>query len=133
MDSVGPALAGLAFVAAMTRVPEPARLRLNAVLVIGVSSAYLSGGFGLWELVYPAAVSVVGYRAMFSYRFIGVGWLMHSAWDLAHHLWGNPLWPFMATSSWGCMIFDAVIGLWFVSGLGLRLPRFSPARQKVRV
>ena len=27
---------------------------------------------------------------------------MHAAWDLAHHFWGNPIWPFMPASSWGC-------------------------------
>jgi len=41
---------------------------------------------------------------------------MHAAWDLAHHLWGNPIWPFMPTSSWGCMIFDSLIALWFLAG-----------------
>jgi Family of unknown function (DUF6010) len=41
---------------------------------------------------------------------------MHAAWDLAHHLWGNPIWPFMPTSSWGCMIFDSLIALWFFAG-----------------
>ncbi len=129
MDSAGPALGGLVFVGLMSRVPEPLRLRLNAVLAIGVCGAYLSGGgFGPWELVYPVALTPIAYRSMASYRFIGIGWLLHSCWDLAHHLFGNPLWPFMATSSWGCMIFDAVIGLWFLSGVGLRLPRIEPRR-----
>jgi len=41
---------------------------------------------------------------------------MHAAGDLAHHLWGIPLWPFMPTSSWGCMIFDAIIAIWFLAG-----------------
>jgi len=29
---------------------------------------------------------------------------------------GNPIWPFMPTSSWGCMIFDSLIALWFLAG-----------------
>jgi hypothetical protein len=32
--------------------------------------------------------------------------------DILHHLWGNPIWPFMATSSWGCLIFDSLIATW---------------------
>ena len=48
--------------------------------------------------------------------FIGLAWLMHAAWDLAHHLWGNPIWPFMPTSSFGCMIFDTLIAIWFLAG-----------------
>lgn len=115
MASVGPALAAGVFVAAMTRVPEPMRHRLNALGVVGVSTAYLSGGFGVWELAYPALLTPVAYFGLRSYRFIGAGWLMHSAWDLAHHLFGNPLWPFMPSSSWGCMIFDALIAVWFVT------------------
>ena len=48
--------------------------------------------------------------------FIGIEWLMHSTWDIAHHLYGSPIWPFMPTSSFGCMIFDAVIAIWFIAG-----------------
>ena len=55
-------------------------------------------------------------RPTFDPLFVGIAWLMHSCWDIAHHLWGNPLWPFMPTSSFGCMIFDAMIAIWFISG-----------------
>jgi hypothetical protein len=41
---------------------------------------------------------------------------MHSAWDVVHHFWGNPIWPFMPTSSFGCMIFDALVAIWFLAG-----------------
>jgi hypothetical protein len=46
---------------------------------------------------------------------------MHAVWDILHHLWGNPIWPFMATSSFGCMIFDALIACWFVAGAPSRI------------
>ena len=77
---------------------------------------YLSGGFGLWELIYPVIGVAVGFRALRSYRWIGAGWLIHACWDIAHHLWGNPIWPFMPTSSFGCFVFDSLIAVWFVSG-----------------
>jgi uncharacterized protein DUF6010 len=77
---------------------------------------YLSGGFGPWELLYPAIAAPVAYLGLRSHRFIGIAWLMHSCWDLAHHVWGNPIWPFMPTSSFGCMIFDALIAVWFLAG-----------------
>ena len=32
------------------------------------------------------------------------------------HLWGSPIWPFMPTSSFGCMIFDTLIAIWFLAG-----------------
>jgi hypothetical protein len=54
---------------------------------------------------------------------------MHSALDLAHHLWGNPIWPFMRTSSWGCMIFDAIITIWFLVGAPPLIGRRDPTSQ----
>ena len=116
MDYVGPAIAAVVFVLVMSLVKEPTRRTLNAILVAGASGVYLSGGFGLWELVYPAIATPVAYRGLHSYRFIGLAWFMHSGWDLMHHLWGNPIWPFRPASSLGCMIFDALIAAWFVAG-----------------
>ncbi|HEX7796426.1 MAG TPA: DUF6010 family protein [Vicinamibacterales bacterium] len=116
MDVLGPAIGACVFVLAMSRVREPTRRTLNAVIVAGASGVYLSGGFGVWEVVYPVVVTPVVYRALNSYRYIGVAWLMHAAWDLPHHLWGNPIWPFMPTSSFGCFMFDSLIAVWFVAG-----------------
>lgn len=116
MDYVGPALGAVGFVALMSLVKEPVRQRFNVLLVAGACGVYLSGGFGPWELLYPAVASLVVYRGLTAYGHVGIAWLMHSAWDLAHHLYGNPIWPFMPTSSFGCMIFDAGIALWFIAG-----------------
>ena len=116
MDYVGPALGALIFVVVMSLVREPARRTFNAILVAGAGGVYLSGGFGLWELIYPVIVTPVAYLGLRSYKFIGIAWLLHSAWDIAHHFWGNPIWPFMPTSSFGCMIFDALIAVWFLAG-----------------
>jgi len=116
MDVVGPAIGACAFVLIMSFVREPTRRTLNAVIVAGASGVYLSGGFGIWELVYPAVVTPVVYRALRSYRYLAVAWLMHAAWDLTHHAWGNPILPFMQTSSFGCFVFDSVIAVWFLAG-----------------
>ncbi|MGV3619372.1 MAG: DUF6010 family protein [Archangium sp.] len=123
MASVGPALAAVVFVLAMSRVPEPLRLKVNGAAVMGASGLYVSGGgFGVWELVYCAVAAFVGYRALTSYRFIALGWFMHAGWDLVHHVWGNPLWSFMPTSSWGCVIFDSLIACWLLSLASPRSP-----------
>src|SRR5262245_57264770 len=116
MDYVGPRLGALVFVVAMSLVAEPSRRTLNAIILAGASGAYLSGGFGLWELTYPVIGVAIAYQGLRSYRLIAVGWLMHACWDLAHHLWGNPIWPFMPTSAFGCMILDSAIALWFLAG-----------------
>jgi hypothetical protein len=127
VDSYGPAIGALCFVLIMSRVPEPMRRTLNAVLVAGTCGAYLNGGFGIWELIYPLLATPVVYLALRSHRFIGVAWLMHAAWDLPHHLWGNPIWPFMPTSSWGCLIFDTLIAIWFLAGAPTLIGRGVPA------
>jgi hypothetical protein len=116
VNYIGPVIGAILFVLAMSLLKEPVRQKLNVVLVAGAGGAYLSGGFGLWELVYPVIATPVVYAGLRSYRFIGLAWLMHAAWDLPHHLWGNPIWPFMPTSSLGCMIFDSLIAIWFLVG-----------------
>ena len=115
-DYVGPAFGALLFVAVMSLVAEPTRRTLNTIILAGASGVYLSGGFGLWELTYPVIGTAIAFRALGSYRWIGVGWLIHAGWDIAHHLWGNPIWPFMPSSAFGCMIFDSMIAPWFLAG-----------------
>jgi hypothetical protein len=117
MDVVGPIIGAAVFIAVMSIVREPTRRTLNAVIVAGAGGAYLSGGgFGPWEIIYPVVATPVAFLGLDSYAFIGIAWLMHSTWDIAHHLFGNPIWPFMPTSSFGCMIFDALIAIWFMTG-----------------
>jgi hypothetical protein len=128
MDYIGPAIGAGVFVLIMSPVREPERRTFNAVLVAGASGVYMSGGFGIWELIYPVLVTPVVYLGLRSYRFIGLAWLMHAAWDLPHHLWGHPIWPFMATSSFGCVIFDTLIAIWFLAGAPSFVARASLAQ-----
>jgi hypothetical protein len=115
MDCVGPAVGAVVFVFMMSLVREPTRRTLNALVVAGACGVYLNGGFGLWELPFPLIAMPVAYRGLSSHRSIGVAWLLHAAWDLPHHIWGNPLWPFMPTSSFGCFVFDTLIAVWFLA------------------
>jgi Family of unknown function (DUF6010) len=130
MDYFGPAISAVLFVLIMSFVPEPARLRFNAIFAAGAVGAYLNGGFGVWELLYPTFATPVVYLGLRSYRYIGLAWLMHAAWDLPHHLWGNPIWPFMRTSSFGCMIFDSLIAVWFIAGAPSFIVRRSLAPRR---
>ena len=131
MDYFGPAISAVHHVLNKSLEPEPARLRDNALLAAGAVGAYLNGGFGVWELLYPALATPVVYFGLRSHRYIGVAWLMHAAWDLPHHLWGNPIWPFMRTSSFGCMIFDTLIAVWFLAGAPSLIAGRSPASRQV--
>jgi hypothetical protein len=113
---VGPLVAAVAFVCIMSFVYEPTRRQLNAILAAGAVGAYLSGGFGVWELAYLAVATPIVYLGLRSHRYIGIAWLMHACWDIAHHLYGNPIWPFLPRSSFGCLIFDSAIAVWFLAG-----------------
>jgi hypothetical protein len=113
LDTIGPALGAATFIAVMSRIREPERLTFNALFVTGASAAYVAGGLGAWELLFPALLLPVNWLARSSYRAIAVAWWLHAAWDLVHHLWAQPIWPFMETSSWGCVIFDSLIAAWF--------------------
>lgn len=132
MNVLGPAAATCVFVLLMALVREPARRTLNAMIVAGASGGYLSGGFGVWELVYPVLVTPVIYRALQSHRYIGIAWLMYAAWDLPHRLWRSPVWPFMRTSSLGCAVFDSLIAIWSLAGapgIARRADGLLPARR----
>jgi len=126
----GPVVGGLVFVLLMSLLKEPTRRNFNAIFAGGAMGAYISGGLGLWELPFAAVGSVVAYQGLRSHRFIGLAWLMHSAWDLVHHFFGKPIWPLMETSSFGCCIFDAVIAAWFIAGapsaIAVTLARLAP-------
>src|SRR5262245_39528853 len=50
LDYLGPALAGLVFIAVMSLLKEPTRRIYNAVFAAGASGVYMSGGFGGWEV-----------------------------------------------------------------------------------
>ena len=128
-DALFPALQALVFIAVMSLVREPARQRFNAIFVAGAGAAYLNGGLGLWEFPFIAVATAVAYLGLSSYRFIGIAWLLHTAWDVVHHLWGNPIWPWQPLSSFGCAVLDAIIALWFLAGAP---SVFALARRRAR-
>ncbi|WP_250550604.1 DUF6010 family protein [Pseudonocardia sp. H11422] len=113
---IAPILIGLAYVALNSLVRVEHRRPLNAVMVAGAGAAYLSGGFGVWELLFTAAMTYAAFRGLHSWRWIGVAWLLHTAWDVLHHLYGEPILPFAAHSSLGCAICDPVIAVWCFAG-----------------
>jgi hypothetical protein len=112
-----PVLIAIVFILLASLIKEPNRRSFMAILVAGAGAAYLSGGgFGKWELVFCTVMAICAYQGLRSYRFIGIGWLLHTAWDILHHLYGNPLLPFDVTSSLGCAICDPVIAAWCFAG-----------------
>src|SRR5262245_53391739 len=116
MNIVIPILVGLLYVFVCSFFKEPNRRNFNAIMIAGAGAAYLGGGLGVWEFAFTATVTFLAYHGLRSYIFIGVGWLLHTGWDVMHHLYGNPIIPFIPTSSFGCAICDPVIALWCFAG-----------------
>ena len=116
LQVLGPILIGLLFIAAASLFREPNRKQFMAVMVAGAGAAYLNGGFGKWEFVFTAVATYFAYQGLRSYRFIGAGWLLHTGWDILHHLYGNPIVPFAPGSSLGCALCDPVIAIWCFAG-----------------
>src|SRR5262245_38920477 len=112
-----PIVIGLVYVGLSSLLAEPGRRRFNALMIAGAGGAYLSGGaLSPWELVFAAVLVFVAYQDLKSGPFIGIGWLLHTAWDVVHHLKGQPILPFFHDSSFGCALCDPVIALWAFGG-----------------
>lgn len=106
----------LVWIAAFSLLREPMRHKLSAIMIAGAGAAYLSGGLGLWELVACAAFTAVAYKGLDDYRFIGLGWFMHTCWDLVHLFFGHPIIPFAPDSSAGCAVCDLLLAGWYFLG-----------------
>jgi uncharacterized protein DUF6010 len=122
-----PAMA-IAFIALCSLFQEPNRRHFGAIILAGAGAAYLRGGFGVWEFAFCFLVAFVAFGGLSNYRLIGAGWILHTIWDLLHHLYGNPIVPLIPTSSLGCAICDPVLAVWYFLGapsvfFRLRRPR----------
>ena len=116
LDVVAPVVVAVVYILLVSFIAEPYRREFNAVMIAGAGAAYLNGGLGPWEFVFTAIVTYCAFRGLRSYSFIGIGWLLHTGWDVMHHLYGNPIVPFVPMSSFGCAVCDPVIALWCFAG-----------------
>ena len=113
---IAPLMVALAFIAACSLFKEPNRRSFSAIMSAGAGAAYLNGGLGGWEFAFCAVATFVAYSGLNDYRFLGVGWVLHTVWDVLHHLYGNPIVPFVPSSSAGCAICDLGLALWYFRG-----------------
>ena len=125
MDVVIPIAIGVLYTLLASLLREPNRQHFNAIMIAGAGAAYLNGGLGAWEFAFAAVVTTLAYHGLKSYRLIGVGWVLHTLWDVAHHLYGTPIVPFVPNSSAGCAICDIVIALWCFAGAPSPSERWS--------
>jgi|SRR5579871_682168 len=112
-EMISPLIVAALFIAGCSLLKEPGRRNLSAILVAGAGAAYLNGGLMGWEFAFCAVIACLAYWGLQDYRFIGAAWALHSIWDVVHHLYGNPIVPFVPASSAGCAICDIGLALWY--------------------
>jgi hypothetical protein len=113
---VMPVLIALVVISIFSFVKEPYRQKINALGIAAAGAVYWSGGFGVWEFPFGPLMLFVAYRGLSNYKFIALGWLLHTCWDILHHLYGHPIIVFAPSSSQGCAICDSVLAIWFYMG-----------------
>lgn len=126
MNVLAPVSVGLVYSALNSLVVAEHRRPLNAVVLAGAGAAYLSGGLGPKEILFTTSMTYVAFRGLNSWRWIGAGWLLHTAWDVVHHRHGRQILPFAKDSSLGCALCDPVIAVWCFAGG----PSLSEARHR---
>lgn len=116
LDAIQAVGIAFVFIALASLLKEPTRQSFNAIFVAGAGAAYLNGGLGLWEFAFTGVMTWSAWRGLKDYRWIGIAWLLHTGWDVLHHLYGRPIVYFQPSSSAGCAVTDVLLALWFFAG-----------------
>jgi hypothetical protein len=115
-DALTATLVFLVFSLLASLLAEPRRQQAMAILVAGASGVYFNSGLGTWEYAFAGVVVLVAYGGLHSYAWLGVGWLLHTGWDVLHHFYGTPIIALVPLSSAQCALCDALIAGWFFGG-----------------
>lgn len=113
---LAPLLVATLLIFLISLLKEPGRCKFSGVFLASAGAAYLSGGLGLAEFAFCALITFLAYRGIDNYRYIAIGWMLHTCWDLVHHYYGNPIIVFDPSSSIGCAICDLGLATYYALG-----------------
>ncbi|HWB27580.1 MAG TPA: DUF6010 family protein [Chitinophagaceae bacterium] len=116
MNAVAAIVIAFLFILVMSLVKEPGRQKINAFIIAGAGSVYWNGGLGVWEFAFSTLMLVIAVKGLKHYYFTGIGWLLHTGWDILHHLYGHPIVYLEPSSSAGCAVCDPILAAWFFFG-----------------
>ncbi len=114
--AVGAVIVAVLYIAIFSWVKEPYRQTINALLIAGAGATYWSGGLGFWEFPLGPVMIFLAFRGLRDYRYLALGWLLHTGYDWIHHFWGHPIIPMDPSSSAGCGIADPLLAVWLYFG-----------------
>ena len=113
VNALGAIVIAGVYITLASLVKEPNRQKLNAIVMAGAGAVYWSGGLGIAEFVFGSIMLFIAFKGLTNYYFIVFGWLMHTSWDIVHHLYANPIVYLSPSSSAGCAICDTILATWF--------------------
>jgi len=100
------------FITIFSFVKEPYRQQINALIIAGAGGVYWSSGLGFYEFPLGVIMIFLAYKGMKDYKYLALGWIVHTVYDVLHHYYGNPIIPMAPGSSAGCAICDPVLAIW---------------------
>jgi Family of unknown function (DUF6010) len=104
------------FITLMSLLKEPLRQKINAGLIAVAGGAYINAGLMPFDQLFNVLLVFIAYKGLQNYKFIALGWILHTCWDIVHHFYGNPIDPTMPDSTNVCAFFDPQIAMWFYFG-----------------
>jgi hypothetical protein len=116
MTALGAVMIAGVYITIFSLVKEPNRQIINALIIAGAGATYWSGGLGFYEFPLGIIMIYLAFKGLKDYRFLALGWLVHTVYDILHHLHGNPIVPMSPSSSAGCAICDPILALWLFMG-----------------
>lgn len=113
---IGAIIVAIIYISLFSLVKQENRTKMNAIVLAGAGAAYLSSGLGPLEFAFCTVMTIIAYKGLTRNYMIGIGWLLHTCWDAVHHYYADAIVPMDPTSSFGCMICDPIMAVWFFAG-----------------
>jgi Family of unknown function (DUF6010) len=104
------------FMIIMSLIKEPFRQKINAGLIAVAGGAYINAGLMPFDQLFNVLLVFIAYKGLQDYKFIALGWILHTCWDIVHHFYGNPIDATIPDSTNVCAFFDPMIAAWFYIG-----------------
>jgi Family of unknown function (DUF6010) len=101
------------FIIIMSLLKEPLRQKINAGLIAVAGGAYINAGLMPFDQLFNVVLVFVAYKGLQNYKFIALGWIIHTCWDIVHHFYGHPIDFAVPESTNVCAFFDVLIAIWF--------------------
>ena len=103
----------LIFVFLISIIREPYRQRSMAIMLALAGGVYINNAYQLMPEIFALVIAIFSLLGLKNYKFIGIGWLLHSAYDWIHYTNGFPMINHAPGSAFGCAIFDIGIAVYF--------------------